>query len=55
MIKNIGKLLERKLLILDNKVPENIKESIKYWAEKNWIIVLSLPLCRNTKFIFFKI
>ena len=42
MTKNIGKLLERKLLILDNKIPENIKESIKYWAEKNWIIVLSL-------------
>ncbi len=41
-IKDVGKLLERKLLMLDNKIPENIKENIKYWAEKNWIIVLSL-------------
>ena len=52
MIKNIGKLLERKLLILDNKIPENIKESIKYWAEKNWIIVLSLPY-RKIQNLFF--
>lgn len=54
MIKNIGKLLERKLLILDNKVPENIKESIKYWAEKNWIIVLSLPYVEIQNLFFSK-
>ena len=52
MTKNIGKLLERKLLILDNKIPENIKESIKYWAEKNWIIVLDLPY-REIQNLFF--
>ena len=52
MIKNIGKLLERKLLILDNKIPENIKESIKYWAEKNCIIVLSLHY-RKIQNLFF--
>ncbi len=54
MIKNIGKLLERKLLILDSKVPENIKESIKYWAEKNWIIVLSLPYVEIQNLFFSK-
>ncbi len=54
MIKNIDKLLERKLLILDNKVPENIKESIKYWAEKNWIIVLSLSYREIQKLFFSK-
>ena len=42
IIKNVGKLLERKLLILDNKIPNNIKKNLEYWAEKNWIIVLSL-------------
>ena len=42
IIKDVGKLLERKLLILDNKIPNNIKKSLEYWAEKNWIIVLSL-------------
>lgn len=52
VIENVGKLLERKLLILDNKIPENIKESIKYWAEKNWIIVLSLPY-RKIQNLFF--
>ena len=54
MTKNIGKLLERKLLILDNKIPENIKESIKYWAEKNWIIVLSLPYVEIQNLFFSK-
>ena len=42
IIKDVGKLLERKLLILDNKIPNNIKKNLEYWAEKNWIIVLSL-------------
>lgn len=41
-IKDVNKLLERKLLILDNKIPNNIKKNLEYWAEKNWIIVLSL-------------
>lgn len=40
--KEVDKLLERKLLILDNKIPNNIKKNLEYWAEKNWIIVLSL-------------
>ena len=40
--KYVDKLLERKLLILDNKIPNNIKKNLKYWAEENWIIVLSL-------------
>ena len=42
IIKDVGKLLERKLLILDNKIPNNIKKNLEYWVEKNWIIVLSL-------------
>lgn len=42
IIKDVGKLLERKLLILDNKIPNNIKKNLEYWAKKNWIIVLSL-------------
>ena len=42
IIKDVGKLLERKLLILDNKIPNNIKKNLECWAEKNWIIVLSL-------------
>ncbi|KXB69118.1 hypothetical protein HMPREF3180_00524 [Leptotrichia wadei] len=42
IIKDVDKLLERKLLILDNKIPNNIKKSLEYWVEKNWIIVLSL-------------
>lgn len=42
IIKDVDKLLERKLLILDNKIPNNIKKSLEYWGEKNWIIVLSL-------------
>ena len=42
IIKDVDKLLERKSLILDNKIPNNIKKSLEYWAEKNWIIVLSL-------------
>jgi len=41
-IKDVSKLLERKLLILDNKIPNNIKKNLECWAEKNWIIVLSL-------------
>lgn len=42
IIKDVGKLLERKLLILDNKIPNNIKKNLECWVEKNWIIVLSL-------------
>ena len=42
IIKDVDKLLERKSLILDNKIPNNIKKSLEYWVEKNWIIVLSL-------------
>lgn len=42
IIKDVDKLLERKLSILDNKIPNNIKKSLEYWVEKNWIIVLSL-------------
>ena len=41
-IKDVNKLLERKLLILDNKIPNNIKKNLECWVEKNWIIVLSL-------------
>lgn len=40
--KEVNKLLERKLLILDNKIPNNIKKNLECWVEKNWIIVLSL-------------
>lgn len=42
VIENVSKLLERKLSILDNKIPNNIKKNLEYWVEKNWIIVLSL-------------
>ena len=52
IIKDVGKLLERKLLILDNKIPNNIKKNLEYWAEKNWIIVLSLRY-REIQNLFF--
>lgn len=51
-IKDVNKLLERKLLILDNKIPNNIKKNLEYWAEKNWIIVLSLRY-REIQNLFF--
>ena len=52
VIKDISKFLERRLLILDNKIPNNIKENLEYWAEKNWIIVLSLRY-REIQNLFF--
>ena len=54
VIENVGKLLERKLLTSDNKISENIKESIKYWAEENWIIVLSLRFVEIQTLFFSK-
>ena len=54
IIKDVDKLLERKSLILDNKIPNNIKKSLEYWAEKNWIIVLSLRYVKIQTLFFSK-